>query len=319
MEFLKAVGGEARSWRGAKTAFQSRVDTLPLQGGSLMNDPLRNGGYAVYRGIITIVLFIVLSGTPAFAIPLEMTIENTEEGGLTFVTGKTNLPDGTKLGVTLTKIGYSAQDYNIIVKDGRFKSIGFSYRGYPMSGRFELSLMSSFNEAWQKPDLLKKLSEYESPYIRNGRLKIVRNLSFRTSKGEKPMDLAAQKAELNLFKKHLETLREMGAELDKAGKDPNLFSTSSPGWNQRLKKQREAFLKDFGKNVKDYKGCCVNAYLEISDAQVKLAALWQKYDEFFSGKGEIDLATGKMKQPYEETELEGMMERAENSIAECSP
>jgi hypothetical protein len=304
---------------GGQNGISIKSQDVTSAGGSFMCNPLKNGGYAVYRGIITIVLFIVLSGTPAFAIPLEMTVENTEEGGLTFVTGKTNLPDGTKLGVTLTKIGYSAQDFNILVKDGRFKSIGFSYRGYPMSGRFELSLMSNFNEAWQKPDLLKKLSEYESPYIKNGRLKIVQNLSFRTSKGEKPMDLAAQKAELDLFKKHLETLKEMAAELDKAGKDPNLFSASSPGWNQRLKKQRETFLEDFGKNLKDYKGCCVDAYLEISDAQVTLGALEQKYVDFFAGKGEVDLATGKMKQPYEEIELEGMIERAENSITECSP
>ena len=132
------------------------------------------------------------------------------------------------------------------------------------------------------------------------------------------MDLAAQKAELELFKKYLETLKGMRAELQKSAKDRNTFYSSSADWNQRLEKERGAFFKDLGKNTEEYKGGCVNAYREISEAQGNLAVLWQKYDEFLRGQGEVDLATGKMK-PEPELEMQEMIERTENSIDECSP
>jgi len=269
--------------------------------------------------VAAILGFVLLLSTTAFAIPLEMTIENRQEGGMIFVMGKTNLPDGTRIGVTLTKkVGYSAQDYDIFVKDGRFESIGFTYRGYAMSGKFELTVMSYFNENWQKPDVLKKLSGYESPLIKDGRLRIVQSLSFGTSKGEKPMDPAALKTELDLFKKYLETLKGMRAELQKAAKDRKIFYATSVDWNQRLEKERGAFFKDFGTNAEEYKGGCINAYREISEAQGNLAVLWQKYDDFLRGVGEIDDLTGKMK-PEPELEMQEIIERAENSIDECSP
>ena len=265
------------------------------------------------------VLFFLLLSTTAFAIPLEMILENRQEGGFTFITGKTNLPDGTRIGITLSKkVGYFVQDYDIYVKDGRFESIGFSYRGYAMTGDFELTVMSNFNENWQKPDVLKKLSEYEGPAIKSGRLRIVENLKFRTFKAEKPEELTALKAELDLFKKHLETLKQMRAELQKAAKDRNAFHAFSADWNQRLEKERDAFFKDFGKSAEEYKGGCINAYREISEAQGNLAVLWQKYDDFLRGQGEVDLATGKMK-PEAELEMQEMIERAENSLNECSP
>ena len=271
------------------------------------------------RRVGAFVFFFLLVSTTAIAIPLEMAIENRQDGGFTFITGKTNLPNGTRIGVTLSKkVGYFVQDYDVYVKDGRFESIGFTYRGYPMSGDFELTVLSTFNENWQKLDVLKKLSEYEGSAIKSGRLRIVQNLKFRTSKAEKPEELAALKIELDLFKKYLEALKEMRAELQKAAKDRNAFHASSPGWNQRLEKERGAFLKDFGKSAEDYKGGCVNAFREISEAQGNLAVLWQKYDDFLRGQGEVDLATGKMK-PEAELEMQEMIERAENSVSECSP
>jgi hypothetical protein len=248
-----------------------------------------------------------------------MTVENRQEGNLTFITGKTNLPDGTKIGVTLSKkAGYFVQDYDVYVKDGRFESIGFSYRGYPMTGNFELTVMSAFNENWQKPDVLKKLSEYEGPSIKNGRLRIAQNLKFGTFKTEKPEELAAFKTELKLFKKYLDTLKGMRAELQKVARDRNTFQASSVDWNQRMGKERGTFFKDFGKSADEYRGGCINAYREISEAQGNLAVLWQKYDDFLRGQGEVDLATGKMK-PEPELEMQELIERAENSLSECSP
>jgi hypothetical protein len=271
------------------------------------------------RRVAGILFLLLLLSSAAYAIPLEIVIENRQEGGMIFIAGKTNLPDGTRIGVTLAKkAGYFAQDYDIFVKNGRFESMGFTYRGYAMSGKFELSIMSYFNENWQKPDVLKKLSGYESPLIKDGRLRIVQGLSFRTSKGEKSMDPAALKTELDLFKKYLETLKGMRAELQKSAKDRKIFYASSADWNQKLEKERGAFLKDFGKNAEEYKGGCINAYREISEAQGNLAVLWQKYDEFLRGVGEIDDLTGKMK-PEPELEMQEMIERAENSIEECSP
>jgi hypothetical protein len=271
------------------------------------------------RRVGALALFFLLLSTTAFAIPLEMVFENRQEGGMVFVTGKTNLPDGTRIGVTLAKkVGYFAQDYEIFVKDGRFESIGFTYRGYAMSGHFELSVMSYFNENWQKPDVLKKLSQYESPSIKDGRLRITQRLSFRTSNAEKPGNLAALRAELDLLKKYLETLKGMRAELQNSAKDRKIFYASPAEWNQKLEKERGAFLKDFGKNAEEYKGGCINAYREISEAQGNLAVLWQKYDEFLRGVGEIDDLTGKMK-PDPELEMQEMIERTENSIEECSP
>ena len=215
-------------------------------------------------------------------------------------------------------MGYEARDFKILVKKGHFESIGFSNRGYTLSGQFEASLFASFNKNWQKPDVLEKLSEYEGPYIRDGKLRMVKTFRLNLPKAETPEALTALKAELDLFKKHLKTVKAMRAELKKAVKDPDHFRAWSQKWTEKLQQEQTAFFNTFGKTVQEYKGLCAAAYLHVSLSQTHLFKLWQKHDEFLYGRAvDVDIF-GKMN-PDPELEMEGLIEKAEFSILECSP
>lgn len=273
----------------------------------------------MFRWFLVFLGLVILSNTNAFATPLEVTLEHRQEGTLTFLRGQTNLPDGTRLAVFLRKkVGYEARDFKILVKDGHFESIGFSNRGYTLSGQFEASLFAGFNANWQKPDVLEKLSEYEGTYIRDGKLRMVKTFRINLPKAETPEALAAQKAELDLFKKYLETVKTMRAELQQAAKDPDHFRAWSEKWNEKLQKEQTAFFNAFGKNVEEYKGLCAAAYLHISLSQNHLFKLWQKYDEFLYGRADDVDVTGKMN-PAAEMEMGEIIENAGYSISECSP
>ena len=123
-----------------------------------------------------------------------------DANGSLVVSGNTNLPDGTKLGVQLfgsgdTKdlatpgrvkdyggselgrelssldreiknhvknSGLLGQDYKVFVQKGRFFSAGFSRQGAPFpSGEYKAQVMLYRNVFWQTGDILKQIGEAE--------------------------------------------------------------------------------------------------------------------------------------------------------------
>ena len=95
-----------------------------------------------------------------YVLPGEITLEfSVERGdlGRIFVVGSTNLPDGTKLGAEVTEPGGGeAQDYKILVINGKFRSEGFTNEGLPIpAGKRKVHMLAYFNSAWQPPEVLR--------------------------------------------------------------------------------------------------------------------------------------------------------------------
>lgn len=79
-----------------------------------------------------------------------------DEGGATIISGTTNLPDGTKLGVELMAGGREiAQDLNVVVASGRFRSGGFRKANSPLPpGKQKVHLFTYFTTSWQPQTVL---------------------------------------------------------------------------------------------------------------------------------------------------------------------
>lgn len=114
---------------------------------------------------------------PAYEIPsafeLEVTAERREDGGIVFV-GKTNLPDGMKLGISLHdpsgKGPLRGQDYDIFTRKGKFRSQPFSDKGKPLAeGPWTVELISHLYEPWQTEEVLRDLGRYGSKLEGDGR------------------------------------------------------------------------------------------------------------------------------------------------------
>ena len=158
-------------------------------------------------------VFITLLSISAFAMQLEITIDSKQEGNSIIFFGKTNFPNGTKLGINLRKKGgYSAQDYNLIVKNGYFESSGFNNRGDLLTGNFELSLITYFNNHWQKPNILEKLLLYESEHIKEGKFDIVKEICLNINDKEdriKELETIVRRIPAYKAQKNLEIYHEL--------------------------------------------------------------------------------------------------------------
>jgi len=92
---------------------------------------------------------------------------NYEEiDGLTYFYGKINLPQNTKVGITVSDTkGYNAQNFKIFVNDYQYRSEGFSSKGSPLIGNYKVTLFTNFNIAWQKDVDLELLNSYTDEQI----------------------------------------------------------------------------------------------------------------------------------------------------------
>lgn len=111
------------------------------------------------------------SGT---ALPLEASIEAAAERGpegKIFITGRTNLPNGLKIGIEIPEFKWKemvkdfegrrravamfSQDFQVIVRGGRFRSTGFlaDQNPYP-PGKHRVHFAAYFNGPWQSKDAL---------------------------------------------------------------------------------------------------------------------------------------------------------------------
>jgi hypothetical protein len=99
----------------------------------------------------------------------EPVAERGAEGQIV-VTGHTNLPDGMKIGVEVGlgkyrmtddflkipwKTGLLAQDLQIVISGGRFRSVGLrSGQTHIPAGKYHVHFLAHFNGAWQTPEIL---------------------------------------------------------------------------------------------------------------------------------------------------------------------
>jgi hypothetical protein len=94
-----------------------------------------------------------------YVLPAEIKLDaRAERGpeGETFIVGSTNLPDAMRLGIDIL-VGQKteAQDWHIVVRNGQFRSAGFTHGKQPYpAGSHRIRILSIFNEAWQSPQVL---------------------------------------------------------------------------------------------------------------------------------------------------------------------
>jgi hypothetical protein len=79
----------------------------------------------------------------------------------TVIEGTTNLPDETKIGVELINgDGTMAQDFEVFVASGKFRSAGFRRGASPLPpGKQKVKIFTYFNSNWQSESVLKLAGE----------------------------------------------------------------------------------------------------------------------------------------------------------------
>lgn len=252
-------------------------------------------------------LLLFITTTTVSAMQLQISIDFRQEGDKTIFFGKTNLPEGTKIGVSLLKNRIiRVEDFKIVVKDGRFESNGFRER---LVGKFELQLFTYFNTFWQKPEILEKISKYTGPAIKNGEMHITKKILIKPSE---PLP-ANIKSEINDLKGYLEKLKASKGELEGESKKNGDWDKWSRGWNIRLRQERDNFNRRFGETFREYKGGCGNAYYFIGVGLGDLFSLWNEYDKIVTG-GTISRELLRTQQALIKKDIQ----KAQAAMNECS-
>ncbi len=82
----------------------------------------------------------------------------------TLITGKTNLPDGTKLGVSIyVDDKLASQDFEVYVANGSFVSDGLTNKGKSYKGKVLASVSITNNHIWQIEPVQQKLNDFVIP------------------------------------------------------------------------------------------------------------------------------------------------------------
>jgi hypothetical protein len=134
---------------------------LPAEGNSVSTIDKTEGNITMKRILIATNLIAALISAPQVW-ALDVSIETIIEGGnKPVVVGKTNLPDGMELILTISGEGsfYSAID-TVKISGGKFKSGTFSQEGgRPLNeGTYDLEIYSSENES-QPPSVQEKIGK----------------------------------------------------------------------------------------------------------------------------------------------------------------
>lgn len=258
--------------------------------------------------LIIVFLFLLTIINTAFATPLQITVDFKHEENRIVFFGKTNLPEGTHIEIALFKKGiFRTSDSVIVTKDGRFESKGFKER---LVGEFELKLFSYFNTAWQKPpDLLKKLSTYRGPAIKDEGMEISKTIQI---KAIEPLS-DNRKLEINDLKGYLKRLKAMKSELENKARKGSNWDEWSAYWNRIINQERDNFKSRFGKTFREYKGDCRNAYYFILVGLGDLFPLWSEYDNIVTGR-----TTSRENIKMLQIQVEKDIEKAQDAINECS-
>lgn len=118
--------------------------------------------------------------------------------------------------------------------------------------------------------------------------------------------------ELAALAVHLSYLQDKVAELDGAtGSDELEWAAFSPTWNRDLAEHKDAYAKEFGANVNEYKGGCRTAFFDIGVGYGELFILWTRYDGLLEG----DVTQAEME--AKRLEFEELLARAEEALETC--
>lgn len=84
--------------------------------------------------------------------------------------GNTNLPDGTRLMIELSRPNFHDADDRVIVHNGSFESKAFSRPGRSLVGRFNLDIISLFSDSWQYHSVVDNLRNFYGALITDNQL-----------------------------------------------------------------------------------------------------------------------------------------------------
>lgn len=118
----------------------------------------------------------------ANAIEISLNVSYTETSSGLRIHGNTNLPDGTKIGVSIKQGG---QDFDIFVKNGQFSSANFTNRGQPLAGDYQVTVFIYKNKQWQNSAILKQLESYQGEMINGRKIEKVINISVGNDQARK--------------------------------------------------------------------------------------------------------------------------------------
>lgn len=88
-----------------------------------------------YVGVIFLILLAPVTSVAGDQIVPKFHVTVEGDASKPILVGMTNLPEGTKLLITISRSesGYRAQDNPVVLKDGTFKTVRFSNRGNPLT------------------------------------------------------------------------------------------------------------------------------------------------------------------------------------------
>lgn len=119
-----------------------------------------------------------------YATQLSISINHKVIDRKVFIGGVTNLPEGTKVGFHVSsKNGYFAQSYNSLIKsDGTFESEGFSNKGNPLVGSYNVEVISYINKHWQSKEIINKLVKFTGSEIQDDEILIKYSMNIGNAK-----------------------------------------------------------------------------------------------------------------------------------------
>lgn len=222
---------------------------------------------------------------------LQISLKNKQIGKGTVFYGKTNLPDGTKLGINLEKNGKRCgQDFDIFISGGEFNSAPFTSHGYPLSGTYSVELFTIFNKIWQTKDILILLESYNSENISTGELgwkkfRINKTITVLAPNDSEQQQYKKKKVdEIVELKLYLQKLEDFYIELMDI-ETLQQFNGMVRDWNIRLDSTKEEFDSQFGETMDEYKGYCPRAHLYIGIGYGTLTSqTWLTKKSFLEGR-----------------------------------
>jgi hypothetical protein len=248
---------------------------------------------------------------------LQISLKNKQMGKGTVFYGKTNLPDGTKLGINLDKNGKGCgQDFDIFISGGEFYSGSFTNHGSPLTGTYNVELFTIFNKLWQTQSILVLLENYDSERITvEGigwkKLSISQTITLRSPDSGGQQYTKEKTDEIVEMAVYLQRLNSLCTELE-AIETLQQFKEIIRGWNIRLDSTREEFDSRFGETIGEYKGYCSQAHLYIGIGYGTLASqTWLAKKSFLEGR----MTRAKMVQSN--VEVEEYINTAQHHLEVC--
>lgn len=246
---------------------------------------------------------------------IKFEIDHRTENGLVYITGTTNLPENTKLGVRIeNNKGYYATDLKVYTdSEGNFSSNGFSNKGKKLIGKYEVEVITYFNKVWQKTKMLEMLNLYEGKPI-----KIVNDEIYGKQKQielKKRMNFGSNTSIKNNEKLCREKLKEMSnliAEIKKrkeslqklhSSNSKDKFDVLIASWNRESrnwKDESEAKLKN---------QCCPSLSNYLSMAITNLDLLGLAYASVYED--------GKKDIKHYNNEINSLIEKSKQKMKDC--